>query len=52
MSGEKNLAEAQADFDALVARVTALEALPQAKVMPDDVKAAFKKVLEWMDANV
>ena len=52
MSGEKNLAEAQADFDDLVARVTALEALPQAKVMPDDVKAALKTVLEWMDANV
>lgn len=40
------------DFQALVTRMAVLEALPQAKVMPDDVKAALKKVLEWMDANV
>lgn len=40
----------QADFDALVARVTALEA--QIKVMPQDVKDKLIAVLEWLKVNV
>lgn len=38
------------DFNALLVRVAALEA--QVKVMPEDVKAALKMVLDWMYTNV
>lgn len=38
------------DFNALMARVTALEA--QVKVMPDEVKAALTTVIAWIEANV
>jgi hypothetical protein len=38
------------DFNALLARVTALEA--QIKVMPAEVKTALTVVLGWIEANV
>lgn len=44
------MTEAQADFDALVARVAALEA--QIKVMPQDVKEKLIAVMGWITSNV
>jgi len=38
------------DFNALMVRVTALEA--QVKAMPQDVKDKLIAVLEWLKANV